>query len=76
MGKIAHLRAKRRLDAFIDNELVEHRRAEVQDHLDECPDCSAHVRLLLAMRRSLRRLASPDEATVRRLQQSGPAPGS
>ncbi len=76
MGKIAHLRARRRLDAFVDGELLEPRRAEVQYHLDECPDCSAHVRLLLAMRRSLRRLASPDGATLTRLQQTGPAEGS
>ncbi len=76
MVTIAHLRTKRRLDAFVDNELMEGRRNQVQHHLDVCPDCSAHVRLLLAVRRSLRRLAAPDAATVTRLRQQGPAEGS
>jgi len=68
MQRVRHHSAKRRLDAFVDGELAASRREKVQYHLDECPDCSAHVRMLLAVRRSLRRLSAPDGRTIARLQ--------
>ena len=67
MQRLRHHSAKRRLDAFVDEELMASRRQTVEFHLDECPDCSAHVRMLLAMRRTLRRWAAPDPETAARL---------
>jgi anti-sigma factor RsiW len=68
MQRLRHHSAKRRLDAFVDEELPAPRRKKVEYHLDECPDCAAHVRMFLAVRRSLRRMASPSDQTVARLQ--------
>ena len=68
MTWIRHQRAKRKLDRFVDDELAMAPRGRVQDHLDECPDCAAHVRMLLAVRRSLRRATGADPEALRRLQ--------
>ena len=54
--------------ASVDDELAMAPRGRVQDHLDECPDCAAHVRMLLAVRRSLRRATGADPEALRRLQ--------
>ena len=76
MSWLRHQKSKRKLDGFVDEELAGRPRVQVRRHLDECPDCSAHVRMLLAVRRSLRRMTGPAGATRGRLQArfDGPNP--
>lgn len=56
---LMHRRLSRQLDAYVDGELAFERVSGVEAHLDDCPDCDAHVRMLLAMKVSLLRVAGP-----------------
>lgn len=58
-GRRDHRHSRRRLDAFVDDALEPDDVDRVVAHLLECPDCSAHVRLLLRVRASLRDLRHP-----------------
>jgi anti-sigma factor RsiW len=56
---IGHRKLVRQLDAYVDGELSFGRVSGLESHLHDCPDCNAHVRLLLAMKGSLLRAAGP-----------------
>ena len=43
-----HRRLASQPDAYVDGELELARLATIESHLDECPDCDAHVRFLLS----------------------------
>lgn len=51
-------RQKKRLRAYLDNELAAIEKKEFESHLDECPDCGDHVRRLKSLRQSLKSLHS------------------
>ena len=53
---IGHRRYTSQLDPYVDGELPLASVSRVEAHLRECPDCDAHVRLLLAMKSSLGRV--------------------
>jgi anti-sigma factor RsiW len=55
MRSSAHRRWERSVEACLDGELPAEQDELVQGHLHECPDCSRHALLLLAIRGSLRR---------------------
>jgi len=57
-----HRRFTSQLDAYVDGELSVTSFSAVQAHLHDCPDCSAHVRMLIAMKNSLGRVANPYHA--------------
>ena len=46
-----------RLDAYIDGELAETERAEVHDHLEDCPECGPETVALQRLREGIRRSA-------------------
>ena len=53
MASLDHRYSKRRLGAFVDDELQASDLDRVIGHLIECPDCSAEVRFLLRVRAAL-----------------------
>lgn len=56
MMMLGHRRYARQLDAYVDGELARAHAAGIEHHLHDCPDCSAHVKFLYAMKRSLHRM--------------------
>lgn len=57
-------RIRQDLTAWVDGELAGRRRARLDDHLDQCPDCRVEAELLrhsvVAQTMALRALAPPD----------------
>ncbi len=54
--RIRHLRTKRYLSAYIDDEVPTRARPGVVRHLSECPECVAMVESLRSARAALRRV--------------------
>jgi len=74
-----HIRASRRLSAYLDGELAPGERLAVERHLGCCPRCAARLQDLGRLRgalRSLPRSAPPEDGWIRlREEMVGAAPG-
>lgn len=67
----AHRRIRRDVEAYLDGELAGvDRVADIEAHLDECPDCRHELDVLERVKCSLRRLAAnrPTDLTAARLR--------
>ena len=61
--RTSHRWARARFDRYCDGELYAPEIGRLLDHLADCPDCSDDVRLLLAMKESLRRIEARAQNT-------------